>query len=305
MSQAAGSASAGSVHGFSVHSRARFNYLRSGGGEPLLVRENGSPPDQVGSFLAQRTSRNGAVTHIYERNGTFSVDVEGIGWFVVDSTAGSIEVPPWPEPAWLEAEIWGLPAALLVLARGGLLLHASAVEVDGRVVILTGPSHHGKTTLAGALSAAGHRLLSEDLIRLDVGTTTPRVYPGPAVLRLRRDVARWLDVPGAREVAADAEKVHLALEPAQRGTCDPLPLAGIVLLHRGSTLAMERLEPVSMIQDLWAISLNLPTSEGRARCFNDITHIAESVPIWKLVRPLTRESLPDVMNLVIEAGRAP
>lgn len=304
MRQPDGPASAGSVHGFSVHSSTRFNYLRAGGGEPLLVREGGSQPGQMGDFLAQLTNRNGTVTRVYERGGTFSVNVDGVGWFIVDSIESCIEAPRTPNAAWLEAVTWGLPVALLVLARGGLFLHAAAVEVDGRVVILTGPSHHGKTTLAGALSAAGYRLLGEDLIRCEVGEQH-RVYPGPALLRLRKDVHRWLDVPGAQQVAVDAEKVHLALDPAQRGTSDPLPLAGIVLLHAGPKVEMQRLEPVSMLQDLWAISLNLPTSEGRARCFGDIAHIAESVPVWKLVRPLTRESLPDVMNLVIDAGRVP
>ncbi|MGH7444946.1 MAG: hypothetical protein ACREKM_08725, partial [Longimicrobiales bacterium] len=245
---------------------------------------------------------NTSLTRVYERDGTFSIHMDGIGWFGIDTATSTITVPPSADPAWTEAVIWGLPVALLVLSRGGLFLHAAAVEVDGRIVVITGPSHHGKTTLAGALAAAGYRLLGEDLIRCDVGRSH-MVYPGPAMLRLRRDVAEWLTIPGAQRVAEDDEKVHLALDPGRRGTSDPLPLAGIVLLHTGADVSMERLEPMSMIQDLWVVSLNIPTAEGRARCFGDITQLAESVPVWKLVRPLTRDSLADAMTMVIEAGR--
>ena len=47
-------------------------------------------------------------------------------------------------------------------ARGDTALHAAAVEVDGQAVVLGAPGTFGKTTLAAAFHAAGHRLLSED-----------------------------------------------------------------------------------------------------------------------------------------------
>lgn len=292
----------GSVHGFSVESASSFVYLRDGGGVPLTIREDGSEPSQPGDCLADIKSRKALQTKVYQSDGRFSVHVEGVGWFGIDPDASTITVPPSPYGAWMEGTIWGLPVALLVLSRGGLFFHAAAVEIDGRAVILTGPSHHGKTTLAGALAAAGHRLLADDLLRCAVGRPTV-VYPGPAMLRLRKDVAEWLVVPGAVRVADDAEKVHLALDPRYRGTGDPLPLAGIVLLHRGEDASLERLQPSSTIQDLWVVSLNIPTPTGRGQCFGDIIELAETVPVWKMVRPLTRQSLNGAIAMVVEVGR--
>lgn len=293
----------GSVHGFAVESELRFRYLRDGGGEPLTVREDGAEPDAPGDLLANLKSRQGHLTQVYQRAGRFSLHMENVGWFGVAPETSTITVPRTPYGAWLEGAIWGLPVALLVLSRGGLFFHAAVVEIHRRAVILTGPGYHGKTTLATALAAAGHRLLAEDLVRCDVGPPTV-VYPGPAMLRLRRDVAEWLVVPGAERVAEDAEKVHLALDPGRRGTGEALPLAGIVLLHLGETTSIERLDPGATIRDLWRVTLNIPTPAGRAQCFSDVTQLAETVPVWKLARPLTREALAVAVAMVIEAGRA-
>lgn len=297
--------SAGSVHGFAVTASQPFVYLRTGGGEPLTILENDAPPADPGTCLADMQARNALATRVYERDGRLSLQVEGIGWFRIDPSAGIITRPGHSDGAWLESTLWGLPVALLVLSRGGFFFHAAAVEIDGRAVVLTGPSHHGKTTLAGALAAAGHRLLAEDLLRCDVGHPC-LVYPGPAMLRLRRDVADWLVVPGAERVAEDDEKVHLALAPEGRGTGDPLPLAGIVFLHADAhaTASIERVEPAAAMRDLWAVSLNLPTAAGRAQCFSDIAEIVDTVPLWKMTRPLTRDALASSIAMVVDAGRA-
>jgi hypothetical protein len=291
------------VHGFSIRSTTSFVYLRAGAGEPLLILEDGSEPSDPGDRLADITDRNAFRTQVYQRDGRFAVHMQELGWFGIDSDSSTITVPPNPYGAWMEPTIWGLPVALLVLSRGGLFLHASAVEIDGRAMVLTGPGHHGKTTLAAALAAGGCRPLSEDLVRCTVGRPT-LLYPGPAVLRLRKDVARWLTVPGAHRVAEDAEKVHLALDPERRGTSDPLPLGGIILLYDAEATSIERLPPGATIRDLWVVSLNLPTPAGRAQCFRDITELAETVPVWRLARPLTRAALAGAVDLIIAAGRA-
>jgi hypothetical protein len=124
------------------------------------------------------------------------------------------------------------------------------------------------------------------------------------MLRLRRDVSGWLTVPGAQRVCEDDEKVHLALDPESRGTCEPLPLAGIVLLHVGDGIALERAEPVEAIRALWRVTQNIPTASGREQCFGDVTELAETVPVWKLVRPLSREALDGAARLVVEVAGA-
>jgi hypothetical protein len=45
------------------------------------------------------------------------------------------------------------------------------------------------------------------------------------------------------------------------------------------------------LPDLWALSFRLPSREDTVRCFDAITRLAESVPVYELVRPLRFDAL--------------
>jgi HprK-related kinase A len=51
--------------------------------------------------------------------------------------------------------------------RRHLLLHASAVERDGRVLVMTGQSGSGKSTLSALLGSQGWRFLGDEFVLLD------------------------------------------------------------------------------------------------------------------------------------------
>lgn len=52
-------------------------------------------------------------------------------------------------------------------SRGGALVHAAGIVVDGRAFLLVGPEGSGKSTWAEQADAAGCRVLSDDLVLLD------------------------------------------------------------------------------------------------------------------------------------------
>ena len=135
------------------------------------------------------------------------------------------------QPFRRELRLFGIPAAVCAMDAGDLSLHASAVEIGGRAVLLAGPSMHGKTTLAAALAASGHRLLAEDTVRCSLADQ-PAAYPGPAVVRLRADVARSIAVPEVRAAAPDEEgRTPLIFAPSVRGSGAPVPIAAVAFLH--------------------------------------------------------------------------
>lgn len=61
--------------------------------------------------------------------------------------------------------------------RRYLLLHASAVEKDGRALLMTGESGAGKSTLAALLMARGWRLMGDEFALLDPATGMLRGFP--------------------------------------------------------------------------------------------------------------------------------
>lgn len=299
-----GEPSPGACFGFAVRSSLPFHYLRSGPGQPLDVTAPSAETDTAdgdGELLLEwkPSSRFPLAGRLFRDARGFRLWVDTWGWFVVDTARPHVTLPETLNVVRREERLWSIPAMLCFLARGDLALHAAAIELDGEAVVLAAPGTFGKTTLAAAFHCAGYRLLSEDTACVRPHDP-PLVIPGPAMLRLRHDVAERLGVPRATEVGTVADdRVHLALDPAGRGNSDPVPLKAIVLLRRDEDgLRIERVEPAQAVRDIWALSFRLPTAADRARCFEQAADLARAVPVWNLHRALTFEDLPATVDFV-------
>jgi hypothetical protein len=299
---------AGVVFGYEVDSPLVPTYLRPGRGEPIELAEVelGSEPDSEPVLEWRPRSDNPFQARLHGDPGRYEVWIDGMGGFRVDPDRPRITVPPTSEAVRREERTWGVPTALCFSRRGDLPLHAAAVEIEGRALVLCGPGRFGKTTLATAFLRTGHRVLSEDLVCVRQ-QADPAVLPGPAMLRVRPDVAERLGpIEGTRTVLRDDERVHLAMEAGLRGTADPVPLAGIVLLKRGlPEITLYRVEPERFLPELFAVSFNLPSDAERARSFGGVVDLAGSVPLWLLDRPLEFATLDEVVDRVASTCLSP
>ena len=292
----------GACFGFQPVSELPFEYLRDGDGEPLEVREHASTgADEGGMLITEWTPVPGrrSWSRLYADGGQYRLWVEGGGTFHIDPHLPRVDLPiGLGSTVRREERLWGVPALLCFLARGDLPLHAAAVEVDGEAVLLAAPGYAGKTTLAAGFDAAGHRVLSEDVSCIRV-SSPPTLVPGPAMLRVRRDLAGRLELPGAQELAAGDDRVHFALDRRRRGDCTPLPIRAVVFLRRGEAdVALERVPAADALRDLWALSFRLPTMEDRERSFQSITALADSIRVWNLSRRLRLEGLSQVIERI-------
>ena len=80
--------------------------------------------------------------------------------------------------------------------RRFLLLHASAVERDGRALLMTGHSGAGKSTLAALLGERGWRFLGDEFALLDLEDGV--LHPFPRAISLKNEAAYLFDVEEAR-----------------------------------------------------------------------------------------------------------
>jgi hypothetical protein len=283
--------------GFEARSTVSLRYLRFGSGDPLDIDEAAEPePPPIGRPLREwRPPVNPLLARLYRDHTRFWLWVEGGGWFGVDPERPAIQLPTGADALRREERLWSIPSLLCFVRRGDLPLHGAAVEVDGRALLLCGPSRAGKTTLAAAFLSAGHRVLTEDLgcCRL---LPSPALLPGPAMLRLRPDVFGRFAFPSTTVVGRDDDRVHLALEGDLRGDGQPVPLQAVVLLRTSDQLRSERIGPQEALRDLWALSLKLPQDEDRAQCFHGLVQLTTRVPVWNFYRPLTYSDLPTVVR---------
>jgi hypothetical protein len=292
----------GSSSGYEIRSRIRFRTLRDrNGGLPLHVRhEVGLAPD--GELIAEWLPRPGNPFHgrLVQSDRTFAFWANDAGWYVVDPAEPSVTIAPPADGLTLTAEVrmFGVPSSLIALERGDLSMHAAAVEIAGQAVLLAGPSRYGKTTLAAAFATAGHRLLTEDMTRCTmVGGAS--VFPGPAVMRLRPDVAEGFRVPLESHAVTERERVFVILGGSLRGSGAAVPLAAILFLRQGEErLELEPVSTVDAIRDLWTLTFSLPTDASRAAVFERVTDLVAHVPVLDLRRELRLETLPEVVLLV-------
>ena len=292
--------SPGTCFGWAIQSELPFNYLREGGGEPLEIQE-GEMQQAPGELLREWNPPLFPVRSRLHRSGdNFQLWVEDFGWIYIEPDRPRITVPAGLDPVRREERIWGLPALLCLLRRGDVTVHGACVEIGGRALLIAAPGRFGKTTLAAAFAEAGYRVLGEDLVCLRLGDE-PAVIPGPALLRLRRDVADEFQIRGAVEVGRDDERAHLALS-AGRGNCDAVPLAGVVLLLEDDVPPRLELVPgPTAVRDLWAVSFNLPTDDDRSRCFAAVAGVVSSTNIWHLTRRRRIDALPATIECLVSA----
>jgi len=96
--------------------------------------------------------------------------------FLID---GQDPFKPLPADQALPLVEWGLNYAIAGLAHQYLIVHAAAIEKNGRVAILPAAPGSGKSTLTAGLVHRGWRLLSDELalIRRDDGHVVPLARP--------------------------------------------------------------------------------------------------------------------------------
>jgi len=289
-----------SCFGFEVRSRWPFHYLREGQGDRLEV-VGVPPPDPaaIGTLLAEWLPRPGRPFYgkLYVAGAGYQLWIENLGWFVIHPQDAWIGAPEGVDEVRREEHLWAVPAALCLLQRGDLPIHAAAVEVEGGAVLLAAPGRFGKTTLAAAFLQHGYRVLSEDLSCLRL-TPAPVIIPGPAMLRVRRDVLEQFRPRDATVVGVYGERTSLAVDGPRRGNCAPVPLRAVVLLREGAAIQLDPIRPADALRELWALSTRIPTEENRRRCFGMLGSIAASSPTWWLSRPLRVDDLPVVIETI-------
>jgi hypothetical protein len=228
-----------------------------------------------------------------------------IGTFLVRGGSEIVlQACPGVQEGLIRLPLLGMVLATLLHQRGLLVLHSSAVTLDGGALALVGGKGWGKSTLAAALYARGHGLVADDLLALRVGgAKTPTVLPAYPRFKLWPDaiVALGEDPESFRRVVSPAEKRDFQIN--SRFSQRPIPLRGIYILNVGPMPEIERVRPqealIRLIKHSYAtrIGKELPPSEEAAH-FLQCAALVKKVPVYRLKRPNALQLLPDTVRLV-------
>lgn len=145
-----------------------------------------------------------------------------------DLSTVTVHAVPDADPDTIGVLICGTLLAFLLALRGGTVLHASAVQVRDSALAFVGSSGMGKSTMATLACAAGAKLITDDVLRLDLDADRPRCHLGGTALRLRKaatDLSALFGTDPAHRVTGDGRD-SLSMTPAVQ---ELLPLAAIVI----------------------------------------------------------------------------
>jgi hypothetical protein len=292
----------GTCFGFAVEPVMPFTFVRGGWGEPLDVQVASSADPAPSGTLVREWRVEGPepfFAGLYTASDGYRLWAAESGWFEIGTNPARISVPSEGNEIKREERLWSIPVLLCFQARGDVPLHAAAIDVGGGAILIAAPGRFGKTTMAAGFVRAGYRLLSEDLCCIQV-TDGCSTVPGPAMLRIRPDVAEELEIPNAAVVDAGDARLHLALDPAQRGDCSPVPIHAAVFLQGGvDEISLQRVEASEALRNLFALIFRLPGAAETERAFTAAATISAQVPSWSLSYPYGLDVLEHVVDTLV------
>jgi hypothetical protein len=162
-----------------------------------------------------------------------------------------------------------------VLELGGVMLHSAGLVFDDQAYIFCGCSNAGKTTLTRKAYDAGARVLSDDINLVLPGKIGYQAHAVP----FTGEFGRTLDHRGGKEA---------------------YPVAGIVLLEQGDSLATETVTQSAAVARLLTGSPFVNTdAEESERLFDAVTGLVAQVPI---IRLFSRRE--DKIDMIIRAVKS-
>lgn len=187
-----------------------------------------------------------------------------------------------------------LPRALDL--QGRTVLHAGAVEVDGKAVLLVGKSGAGKSTLAALLGRSYGNLLCDDAVHIREHNGSLWTVPTYACLRLK---------PGS----------PTGIEPARLHPIDPVacsrPLAMVLLLSPRPAdcpepVALEVVRPRDIFEELVGNALSFQPAEPATmkRHFLLVRRIRDEIPVVRLAYRRDRSGLGKIAERVVQYVRS-
>lgn len=212
---------------------------------------------------------------------------------------------------YVEAYLLNYAVSAALLLRGEETLHATAVDIGGRVVGLLGSSGSGKSTLASYLRTAGARIVTDDVLRIG-GADAPLAYPGPHRLKLFDESAtRFLagaSPSGRWSPTRDKRVYDLGVEePA----LDPRPLVALYHLRAprsggDSRIELTRLRGLDLFRTLGGSTMNnaLRTPGRPERHFRFVEGLARRLPVHALAYPRDFVSLGEVAAAIFRTAGA-
>jgi hypothetical protein len=233
----------------------------------------------------------------------FLLHIPGIARFLL---TGGREIAFAPESedslAHLPIFLIGTVFGILLHQRGQIVLHASAVQVQGRAVLFCGASGAGKSTLAAALGQRGYPVVTDDVCAIQIdGNPGPLVFPDGRQLKLWAQSIERLKLGDTRGARVRPELQKFYVEP-QQSYSEPLPLGAVYVLREARPPHAEGIERPNVVDAALALRRNayrpllIRRLNQKEDYFRAAAAVVNAAGIFYLTRTLDFAKMPDVIG---------
>ncbi|MCR2807408.1 hypothetical protein [Paenibacillus soyae] len=201
-------------HAFGMQIESSFplgGYLPGVGAADVIVREGSVPVTFPGP--------PGENSFVVERPGSFAYRIKEIASYLIqDGREVIVEKDERSVDHAFSSFFSGTCIGALLLQRGKLPIHGSALLIDGKGIIVTGQSGAGKSTVTASLNKLGYEFLADDIAALELEDTEgATIYPGFPIQRLWRDTATRIfgGVETFERIPGIRDKFNIPIPPEQ------------------------------------------------------------------------------------------
>jgi hypothetical protein len=233
----------------------------------------------------------------------FLLRIPGVARFLL--TAGNeiaFEAEPGADAGDIPTFILGTAFGILMHQREQIVLHASAVRVNGKAILFCGPSGAGKSTLAAALSRRGYRLITDDFCAVTVTDAgTPVVHPDGRQLKLWAQAIEKLDLAESRGERVRSRLEKFYVDPGE-AHLEALPLGAVYALREARPPLVPGIERPNVADAAVLLQRNAYRPRLVARLnqkilyFHAAATIANNAGIFHLNRKLDFAAMPEVVS---------
>lgn len=200
----------------------------------------------------------------------------------------------------LSPYINGSILAVLLHQRGLMVLHASAVIVDGKAIAFLGEKGAGKSTIAAFLQGRGHTLLTDDLVPITFVADKAFAIPGFPRVRLWADSVESIGVDAQTLPRINSFVNKYSYHPSNFSS-DPVGLSRLYVLTEDDGMRMEKLKAkgsfIEIVRNCY-LSCYVEATGQTASHFRNCTTLANLVPAYLLKRPHDFNTLPEVARMI-------
>lgn len=200
--------------------------------------------------------------------------------------------------------LYGFALASVLQQRGFLVVHASAIEIAGHIIVVLGEKAEGKSTLITSLIARGNSLVSDDVTAFSINLPVVRILPGTNSVKLWPDAIKALDIQplNSLELFPESEKRNLLFNCKSSRMNDGTGIT-IIVLDWAKNIALKEVLGTEKILRFMRSSYFSRFEEAlnedcKKNIFLQCSAISRNIRMLKLSRPKDLNLLPDTAKLI-------